>query len=488
MKRGVAVAALLAVSACGGGPGRPKAPLTGPVVSRVSTATDRSSIAVTVYNNNTGLVREVRNVDLGGGRVSLEFRDVSTEIEPNTVHVKSLADGVFSVLEQNYRYDLLTPEKLLEKSVGKTIRVYRMNKETGKEEAIDAEILSTEDGVPVLRVGTEITYGIPGRFGFSELPANLIAKPSLVWLLESEAAKPQVEVSYLSGGLNWEADYVLSVGEEAGDTGVAKADLIGWVTLTNQTGTSYEHAKLKLVAGDVQRVRPPADAPVMLDELKSEADDSGGSGFKEEGFFEYHLYSLQRPTDLLASETKQVTLLEGHGLDVKRRLVFVGNTSYFRGQYGQIATNQKVGVFLELQNSEANHMGMPLPKGTIRVYKADKGGMKQFIGEDRIDHTPRDEKITVKMGESFDIVGDRKQTDYDVLDTCTTETAWEISLRNHKDKPDEVIVREPVGSDWTLVQSSQTSTKEDAHTLAFLAKIPARGQTKITYRIRVKWC
>ena len=340
----------------------------------------------------------------------------------------------------------------------------------------------------MLRVGGEITYGLPGRFGFSELPANLIAKPSLVWLLESDAPKPQVEVSYLSGGLNWEADYVLSVGEEAGDTGVAKADLIGWVTLTNQTGTSYEHAKLKLVAGDVQRVRPPADAPVMLDELKSEADDSGGSGFKEEGFFEYHLYSLQRPTDLLASETKQVTLLEGHGLDVKRRLVFVGNTSYFRGQYGQIATNQKVGVFLELQNSEANHMGMPLPKGTIRVYKADKGGMKQFIGEDRIDHTPRDEKITVKMGESFDIVGDRKQTDYDVLDTCTTETAWEISLRNHKDKPDEVIVREPVGSDWTLVQSSQTSTKEDAHTLAFLAKIPARGQTKITYRIRVKWC
>ncbi|HEX7604663.1 MAG TPA: hypothetical protein VF316_23755, partial [Polyangiaceae bacterium] len=202
MKRGFAMATVLAVSACGGGPSRPKTP-SGPVVSRVSTAAERASIAVTVYNNNTGLVREVRNVDLGGSRVSLEFRDVSTEIEPNTVHVKSLADGAFSVLEQNYRYDLLTPEKLLEKSVGKTIHVYRMNKETGKEEVIDAEILSTEDGVPVLRVGTEITYGIPGRFGFSELPANLIAKPSLVWLLESAAAKPQVEVSYLSGGLNW---------------------------------------------------------------------------------------------------------------------------------------------------------------------------------------------------------------------------------------------------------------------------------------------
>jgi len=486
MKRALGMAILLAVAACGGGPGRAKTP-SGPAVSRVSTAAQRTTIAVTVYNNNTGLVREVRNVDLGAGRVSLEFRDVSTAIEPATVHVKSLSDGAFSVLEQNYRYDLLTPEKLLEKSVGKTIRIYRLNKETGKEEVIDAEVLSTEDGVPVLRVGNEITYGIPGRFGFSELPPNLIAKPSLVWLLESEAPKPQVEVSYLSGGLNWEADYVLSVGDEAEATGISKADLIGWVTLTNQTGTSYQNAKLKLVAGDVQRVRPPADAPVM-DEMKAEESGGGGGGFKEEGFFEYHLYSLERPTNLLASETKQVTLLEGHGLDVKRRLIFAGNNGYFRGQYGQIATNQKVGVFLEIENTEKNHMGMPLPKGTIRVYKADSGGMKQFVGEDRIDHTPRDEKITVKMGESFDVVGDRKQTDYDVISSCVTETAWEISLRNHKDKPDEVIVREPVGGDWTLLQSSQTSVKEDANTLAFTAKIPARGQTKITYRIRVKWC
>ena len=339
MKRGFAMATLLALAACGGGPGRPKTP-TGPIVSRVSTAAQRTSIAVTVYNNHTGLVREVRNVDLGGGRVSLEFRDVSTAIEPATVHVKSLADGAFSVLEQNYRYDLLTPEKLLEKSVGKTIHIYRLNKESGKEEVIDAEVLSTEDGVPVLRVGNEITYGIPGRFGFSELPPNLIAKPSLVWLVESEAPKPQVEVSYLSGGLNWEADYVLSVGEEAEGTGISKADLLGWVTLTNQTGTSYENAKLKLVAGDVQRVLPTATP--TLDEVKSEADDDrSGSEFKEESLFEYHLYALDRPTSLLANETKQVTLLQGHGLDVRRRLVFAGNNSYFRGQYGQFTPTRR---------------------------------------------------------------------------------------------------------------------------------------------------
>ena len=411
---------------------------------------------------------------------------MSAAIEPQTVHVKALGPGAMNILEQNYRYDLLTPKKLLEKSVGKTVRIYRMNKETGKEEVVEAEVLSTAGDTPVLRVGNEITYGVPGRFAFSEVPENLIAKPSLVWLLDSAVPKQKIELSYLTGGLNWEADYVLSVGEEADDGAISKADLVGWVTLNNDTGTSFENAKLKLVAGDVQRVTGNTEDDRDVDGAPEETN--GRDDFKEESFFEYHLYSLERPTDLLASEKKQVSLLEGHGIDVKRRLVFVGTNYYFRGKYGQIATNQKVGVFLEVENTEKNHLGMPLPKGTIRVYKADKSGLKQFIGEDRIDHTPRDEKITVKMGESFDVVGDRRQTDYKVLGSCTTETAWEISLRNHKDKADSVLVREPIGGDWTLMSSSMPSTKEDAATLSFDAKVPARGETKITYRVRVKWC
>ena len=485
-RRALPVLGLLAAVACGGGKLPKPAVPTAQAIARVSTSAQRTSIAVTVYNNNTGLVHEERDVDLAPGRVSLELRDVSSAIEPQTVHVKALGPGAMTILEQNYRYDLLTPKKLLEKSVGKTVRIYRMNKETGKEEVVDAEVLSTAGDVPVLRVGGEITYGVPGRFAFEEVPANLIAKPSLVWLLDSEVPKQKIELSYLTGGLNWEADYVLSVGEEADDGAISKADLVGWVTLDNDTGTSFENAKLKLVAGDVQRVQNDFGKDRDIDGAPEEA--AAGDGFQEESFFEYHLYSLERPTDLLASEKKQVTLLEGHGIDVKRRLVFVGTNYYFRGRYGQIATNQKVGVFLEVENTEKNHLGMPLPKGTIRVYKADKSGLKQFIGEDRIDHTPRDEKITVKMGESFDVVGDRKQTDYKVLGSCTTETAWEISLRNHKDKPDSVLVREPIGGDWTLVQSSMPSTKEDAATLSFDAKVPARGETKITYRVRVRWC
>ena len=469
---------------CGGGPAK----TPGPTQSRVSHSDTRRSVAVTVYNDGFGLVREVRDVDLGTGRISLEFRDVSSKVEADTVHVKSQSKGhALSILEQNYRYDLLSPQKLLKKYEGKKIKLYRWNKETGKDEAYDAEVLSVNDNQPVLKVGNEITYGFPARYSFPEVPKNLIAEPSLVWLLDSEAPKQTLEVTYLSQGFRWAADYVLTVGEEATGTGVSTADLTGWVTLSNDTSTTYENAQLKLVAGDVQRLRREPESV-------NGADDEDADGipdrkdFKEESLFEYHLYTLDRPTTLLSNEQKQVTLLEGHGVQVHRQLIFYGASYYYRGSYGQVVSNQKVGVYLEIKNEEKNHLGIPLPKGTVRVYKADKSGASQFIGEDAIDHTPRDEKIRVKMGESFDVVGDRKQTDFKAISSCVDETAWEISLRNHKDVADEILVNEPIEGDWEVLTSSQPYDKKDAHTFTFTAKVPSRGETKITYRVRVKWC
>jgi hypothetical protein len=469
---------------CGGGP-RAKTP--GVAQSRVSRSDTRKSVAVTVYNDGFGLVREVREVEIGTGRISLEFRDVSSKVEADTVHVKSQSKGhALSILEQNYRYDLLSPQKLLKKYEGKKIKLYRWNKETGKDEVYDAEVLSVNDNQPVLKVGNEITYGFPARYSFPEVPKNLIAEPSLVWLLDSEAPKQTLEVTYLSQGFRWAADYVLTVGEEAAGTGTSSADLTGWVTLSNDTSTSYENAQLKLVAGDVQRLRAPESVNGAVDE------DSDGiperRDFKEESLFEYHLYTLDRPTTLLSNEQKQVTLLEGHGVQVHRQLIFYGASYYYRGSYGQVVSNQKVGVYLEIKNEEKNHLGIPLPKGTVRVYKADKTGASQFIGEDAIDHTPRDEKIRIKMGESFDVVGDRKQTDFKAISSCIDETAWEISLRNHKDVADEILVNEPIEGDWEILSSSQPYDKKDAHTFTFTAKVPARAETKITYRVRVKWC
>ncbi len=470
--------------ACGGSPA---AKTVGPAQARVSRGEDRKAVAVTVYNDGFGLVREVRDVDLGTGRVALEFRDVSSRIEPNSVHVKSLAKGhALSILEQNYRYDLLSPQKLLEKYEGKKVKLYRWNKELGKDEEIDAEILAYSSGQPVLKVGNEITYGVPARFSFPEVPKNLIAQPSLVWLLDSEVPKQALEVTYLTQGFGWSADYVLTVGEEAAGSATSSADLTGWVTLQNNTSTTYENAQLKLVAGNVQRVTPPAT--IAFAKAAEEREDDSRRQFTEESFFEYHLYTLDRPTTLLSNEQKQVTLLEGHGVEVHRQLIFYGASYYYRGAYGQVVSNQKVGVYLEIKNEEANHLGIPLPKGTVRVYKADKSGASQFIGEDAIDHTPRDEKVRIKMGESFDVVGDRKQTDFKQISTCIDETSWEISLRNHKDVADEILVNEPIEGDWEILASSMPYEKKDAHTFSFLPKVPARGETKITYRVRVKWC
>jgi hypothetical protein len=482
MSRFLVVIGLL--GACGG---TPPLKTAGPSLSRISRSDARKTVAITVYNDGFGLVREVRDVDLGVGRVSLEFRDVSSRVEPNTVHVRSLAKGhTLSVLEQNYRYDLLSPEKLLQKYEGKTIKLYRWNKETGKDEEYDAEVLSVNDNQPVLKVGNEVTYGFPARYAFPEVPKNLIAEPSLVWLLDSEEPKQSLEVTYLTQGFGWSADYILTVGDEAQGTAVSSADLVGWVTLQNNTSTTYENAQLKLVAGNVQRIVPPDTTTAYM--FTDDAAEREQKQFKEESFFEYHLYTLDRPTSLLSNEQKQVTLLEGHGIQVRRELIFYGASYYYRGSYGQVVSNQKVGVYLEIKNDEQNHLGMPLPKGTVRVYKADKTGASQFIGEDAIDHTPRDEKLRIKMGESFDVVGDRKQTDFKSISSCVDETSWEISLRNHKDTADEILVYEPIEGDWQVLSSSLPYDKKDAHTFTFLAKVPGRGETKITYRVRVKWC
>ncbi len=448
-----------------------------------STQADREDISITVYNQNFGLVREVRNISLAPGRSELEFRDVAEQIQPATVNIKSLTSPTaLRVLEQNYRYDLLSPQKLLEKYVGKRIKVYRWNEKTGKDDAYDADVLSVSNGT-VLKINGEITYDFPGRFAFPEVPQNLIAKPTLVWMLDSQTPKQKVEVTYLTQNLNWQADYVFVINDA--DT---QGDLTGWVTLTNQTGTSYENAKLKLVAGDVQRIQPPGYNDYAKSDRAYAPTAAAAPQFKEEGFFEYHLYTLERPTNLLQNEQKQVVLLDAKNIGVNKKLIFFGQQYYYRGSYGQVMSNQKVGVYLDIDNKESNHLGMPLPKGVVRVYKADKSGAKQFIGEDQIDHTPRDEKLRIKMGEAFDVVGDRKEMDWKTLGSCGGESTWEITLKNHKDTAVEVEDFEPIGGDWEILSSSIPSTKKDANTFTFDVKIPARKDVKITYRVRIRWC
>jgi len=273
------------------------------------------------------------------------------------------------------------------------------------------------------------------------------------------------------------------------DESDTSSDLTGWVTLSNQTGATYSRAHLKLVAGDVQRVAPEGAPMPMPMYAKAARMPVADTGMTESPFFEYHLYTLDRATDLRDNEQKQVTLLQASDSKVQKKLIFAGAQYWYRSQVGQVSQDQKVGVFLEIQNTKGNHLGMPLPKGIVRVYKADKSGSRQFVGEDTIDHTAKDEKLKIKMGEAFDVVGDRKQTDFRALGVCSSESAWEIELRNHKDSAVTVEVNEPVGGgEWEVLSSSLPSTKKDQNTLIFDARVPANGKTKVTYRLRVRWC
>jgi hypothetical protein len=451
--------------------------------AKTSTAADRKDVSITIYNQNFGLVREVRSIDLGSGHVALDVADVAATIQPQTVAIRALS-GDLHVLEQNYRYDLLSPASLLDKYVGQKIRAYRYNRFSGKEDGFDANLVSAANGSPVLEINGELTFDFPGRLAFPGVPPNLIAKPTLVWVLDAEpqgTGKQDVEITYLAESMTWAADYVLVI-----DDADTKGDLTGWVTLSNQSGASYTNTKLKLVAGDVNRLKRDEGYDKDQDGVP-DADDKKPA-FKEEGLFEYHLYTLDRPTDVLEKEQKQVTLLEANGIKVAKKLIFYGEPYGYRSESGEVTENQKVGVYIDLENSEKNGLGMPLPKGVVRVYKSDKSGARQFLGEDQIDHTPRDERVRVKMGEAFDVVGNRRQIAYKALGNCSAESSWEIELRNHKDTAVDVEVWEPIGADSTIVESSQPATKKDAATVTFDVAIPANDKKKVAYRVRAKWC
>jgi hypothetical protein len=440
-------------------------------------------VSITVYNSDFGLVREVRDLrGLPSGQVALEFRDVASTIQPQTVAVKALGNAAsFSVLEQNYRFDLLTPETLLEKFVGRNVRAYRYHEATGKEDVTDAKLLSVNNGA-ILQIGPDITFNYPGRLAFSELPPNLIAKPTLVWLVDSRAPNQSIEVTYLAQSMSWSADYVLVLDDKE-----TSAGLVGWVTLVNNTGTSYRNAALKLVAGDVNRVQSH-DGMHLQKAMGSVASRNAAPAFREEGLLEYHMYTLERATDVLDKEQKQVALLEAAGVGVEKKLIFSGQEYWYQGRHGEVVKNQKVGVYLDFQNSAQNRLGMPLPKGTLRIYKADKSGAKQFVGEDSIDHTPRDERLHIKAGEAFDVVADRKQMSWSSRGDCSAESAWSVEVRNHKDEDVRVEVREPAGGDWQVVSSSHPAVKDDARSFHFDVAVPKQGKTQLTYTVRVRWC
>ena len=438
-------------------------------------------MAVTIYNGNLGLVKDIRELTLPQGLSPVKFMAVAAQIDPTTVHLKSLTDpsprSGLRVLEQNYEYDLLNPQKLMDKYVGKKVKLL-----TSDGTAIEATLLSNNNG-PIYEINGEIHMGHYGRVVLPEIPKDLIPKPTLVWLMENSSPRPhRVEASYLTRGITWRADYVVVLNGKDD-----RGDLSGWVTIDNKSGATYENASLKLVAGDVHRVVGRRELYDAMERAAKAAEAPAPSGFKEEGFFEYHLYTLQGRTTVKDNQTKQISLLSTNDVPIKKQLLYYGAQYYYRNQYGNPISNQKVGVFLEIANREENHLGLPLPKGIVRVYKADSEGSLQFIGEDTIDHTPKDEKVKIKMGEAFDVVGERIQKDYKSLAWNLYEVEWEIKLRNHKKEDVQVSIVEPIPGDWEVLKSTHPYEKVEAHTLEYKVPIPKDGQVKMNYRVRIRF-
>ena len=450
-----------------------------------STLDDQRELALTVYNSDLALVRDVRSLELPRGTFDLKFMDIAATVNPATVHFRSLSEpSRVNVLEQNYEYDLLEPEKLLRKYVGRDVTLVRTRIEGGttREEEVTAHLLSY-NAAPVWQIGGEIVTGLQAdHIRFPELPGNLFARPTLIWSLSNQGGRRhRVEAAYLATRLSWSADYVLTVARN--DTA---ADLDGWVTVTNASGTQFRNASLQLVAGNVNRVRGELDklADVAFERRAAAAPPA----MAQESFSDYHLYTLGRKTSINNNQTKQVSLLGATGFPVRKRYVVDGRAFYYRNaQHPGSPLKDDVQVFYQFTNDAKAGLGMPMPAGVVRVYQADSRGGTQFVGEDRIDHTPADETLNLKIGTAFDVVAERRQTEFQKLASNVYEMEFEVTLRNHKAAPVTVEVNEPIGGTWRMVSSSLPYTKTDAWAAQFSAAVPADGGVTLRYRVRVTY-
>lgn len=426
-------------------------------------------LAVTIYNQNFALVKDVRVMDLEKGTYTARLDDVAAGIDATSVHIKALDHpGGVAVLEQNFQYDLAGADRLLDRYLNREVSV-ALN-DGG---AAQGTLLSYDGGNLVLsrNAGAVILSRKEVRdIQLGEVPGGLVVKPTLEWMLDSDrAGKERMEVSYLTDGVNWHAEYVAVVNPK--DTGL---DLSGWVSIDNQSGATYKNAKLKLVAGDVNRVQEPTqfrpfDSTVALEAKRAPQFESGD-------LFEYHVYTLQRPATLADRETKQLTLFPGAEAKVQKVL------TYDRARYGD-----DVRVTLEFDNSRANNLGMPLPAGKVRVFKQDTDGAMEFVGEDRVDHTPKDEEVRLYIGNSFDVKAERNRDTVRKISDRVHEETYTIKVRNHKQETARVVVVEHLrGLSWSIVQESRAHTQKDAYTVEYVVDVAPDTEETVTYTARIE--
>jgi hypothetical protein len=446
----------------------------------VVTRTARTEVVLTIYGDDRALVKDTREADVPSGDGTLRFEDVARGIDARTVAVRSLtAPDRLTVVEQSFAFDLRSPEQLLERWVGREVELV----ETADRlrDRVTPAVLLSAGGGNVYRIGDRIAVGHPGRIVLPDPPADLYVRPTLRWRLANEGpARHRLEVSYLTTGLSWTADYVLVVGDD--DTA---GDLTCWATITNQSGARWDDAGIRLLAGEVERARRPAKATARTMDLA--AQEAAAPRFGEERLLDYHLYTLDRRTTILADETKQLRLLGARGVQLAKAYRVVGQPAWWRSRAGDLERDVPVGVYLEFRNDAASRLGMPLPAGTMRLYKEDASGARQLVGEDTIPHRARDERIVLRAGSAFDVVASRTQTDWRTVsqEPFRVEVGFAVRLRNRRKAPVTVSIREPVGGEWKVVESSHPPVRVDAGTLGFEAPVPAGGEVTVRYRAQV---
>ncbi len=462
-----------------------------------------NSIALTVYNQDFALVRDTREMEFEAGRNTVTVEDVAGQLDRTSVHFKSLtAPESVVVREQNYRYDLIEPNTLLDKSIGKQITL-RQHLGEGKIREVKGSLLASggarhdiyggsqpESGMVVCTEQGEIVLRPGGEITLHEMPEGLISRPQLVWLADcSQPGKHEVEISYMTEGVKWSADYVVVINAE--DTAV---DVTGWVTLDNRSGATYENANLQLVAGDVRRIPPPRQVTMSLESATFGAAAGSAPQFEEERLFEYHLYTLDGTTTVRNNEQKQMTLLAANEVPARKRFVYDGRrlasfvrySNYLPGEHYDTSDYQKVNITMLVENRKPN-LGIPLPKGRMRLFKADRQGRLQFVGEDAIDHTPQGETLRLYLGDAFDLVGEHRRSDFKRLGKKQVEERFEVLLRNRGNEPVDIRVLEHVWADWEIINRTHPYEKKDARTVEFPVSVAVGTEVKVSYTIRTRW-
>ena len=470
LSRASLVLALL-VLACAAPPG------SADPVERTTTLADRERVNLTIYNGSLALVHDRRRVTVDAGTSRIAWRDVSGSMEATSAILEDVTTpGAVSVVEQNFDYDLLKPATLLEKYVGRPVTIVHDRAIPGRPRRETATILANDDGV-VVRYADRIETSLDGsHIEYPSIPANLRERPTLVLDLASgAAATPDLDLSYLTGGLDWHADYVGVVAPNED-----RMDLNGLVTLSNTTGTTFENANVQLVAGNVNVAPEPRQLRTIA------AASAYRPNVTQENYFEYHLYTLGTPTTIANAQTKQVALLAAHAIPIHKTLELRGSAAYYSNENADLGAKLPVGVYVTFAN-EKGDLGIPLPGGLVRLYKNDSRGTSQFLGSDRIDHTPRNEDVRLHLGDSFDVTANKKQTDFKALG-CEFQGTYDVRIANAKDVAQDVDVVEPIPGEWTILSENLPHRKTSGATATWTLHVPKNASTTLTYRADVKLC